>query len=123
MEDYEFNVAGADFLEHSGRFVEAAKLRFAEGQIVRAISLLLRDRSPSSWIQAESYILEGLWKYFPFGTTVQFRQDCGFKEEDHFLDDILRLSEQFLDLRSPMVWDHTKDQVRSHTTCRLRNFS
>ena len=109
MEDYEFDVARADLLEQSSRFSEAAEIRFQEGDVVKAISLLLQDGTTESRSRALVCLLEGLWKHLPFGVTMRFLQDRG--DSVKFVDSLLELGKQFL--KAPEVPEHTKDTVRS----------
>ena len=70
MEDRGFDTVRAQFLEHLGRFSEAAQIYLEEGQTIKAIPLLLKDRhSPQSAERASLSLLEGLRNRLPFGSS------------------------------------------------------
>jgi hypothetical protein len=69
LEYRDLDVARAKVLESLGRTTEAAELHLAEGRILDAIPLFLRDKSNTySMGQACKCILQDLWRNLPFGT-------------------------------------------------------
>ncbi|KAH8101589.1 hypothetical protein BXZ70DRAFT_104267, partial [Cristinia sonorae] len=110
MEEYEFDVARADLLERNGRFAEAAELHFSDGHVVRAISLLLKDDNETSRKRAEACLLDGLWRSLPFGVNMRLRQEHKDAKSDVLLQDLIVLSDQFL--QTAGVSSHTSDQLQ-----------
>ena len=72
MEDYGFQVARADLLERDGRFGDAAELHLAEGHVLRAIELFVKDtqKNGASSRRAEECLLDSLWQHLSFAVVV-----------------------------------------------------
>ena len=115
MEDYGFDVARTTLLEQLGRLSEAAELHLAEGRVVRAIELFLRDNvDRSARRRAEECLLDGFWRLLSFGLTVKPDVDLS----GSLLDDLLQLSNKMVgrsvlslkgvDEVSPTAADHIR---------------
>ncbi|KAK2462120.1 hypothetical protein APHAL10511_006583 [Amanita phalloides] len=70
-EDMCLDGARATILLSLGRSTEAVDCILADGRVLDAIKLLLKDRSLESTRRACSYILQELWKLIPFGSRVE----------------------------------------------------
>ena len=69
MVEYEFNAARAVVLEHRKKPAEAARLYFEEGQVLKAIGLLVEDADVShgSASLALEFGLSFLWSHYRIG--------------------------------------------------------
>lgn len=68
MQDRGLDTSRAKFLEHLGRFSEAAQIYLEEGQPIKAIPLLLKDsHNADATERASLSLLEGLRRRLSFG--------------------------------------------------------
>ena len=68
MQDLDFGITTAHFLEKSGNVMKAARSYADEGQVLYAIELLLQDHANQEASQeAMRHILSRLWMHLSFG--------------------------------------------------------
>ncbi|KAI0079047.1 hypothetical protein K474DRAFT_723989 [Panus rudis PR-1116 ss-1] len=119
MEDFGFDVARADLLEQTGRRLDAAELRREEGQIIRAINLLLEERDdPVARGKALQWLLDGLWQRMSVGQVPPL--DESGKPEETMLVDLLSIGNDLLN--DATVPDPERAQIRMFQALASRSF-